>query len=208
MSKIQIRKGDYSPISAHFNASELFCKSADAPAVHPFYSELVDALEFLRSHYGTPWRATSTFRTESEERAILAKLETPFFVDVHMRGEAVDSQPVTGGPAIMADLAHQFLTGGPVFQELRRLDINGFGLYDTFIHLDVRKEKVPHRDAFGLLAHWDSRRDNSGSPWGPAFPSQKKSAGDFPSPKLTPTFNPFRANHYLTPVAVTPSHSL
>lgn len=174
MSKITLLRGNYSPISAHFNASEFFCKSADAPASHPFHSELVDAVEFLRDNYNSAWRVTSSFRTESEERAILRKLDVPFFVDVHMKGQAVDSQPAFNTLAIMRDLTKDFLTSGPVYSRLRQLGINGFGLYDTFIHLDVREEKTPHHDAFGLVAHWDSRREKAGSPWGPAFATEKK----------------------------------
>lgn len=200
MSILQIRRGDYSPISAHFNAHELYSKSSDAPAVHPFRSELVDALEYLRNHYGTPWRATSTFRTASEERAILNELHVPFFEDEHMKGEAVDSQPANNSPAIMLDLASQFLTNGPVYQELRKLGINGFGLYTRFIHLDTRTEKRPHLDVYGRVAHWDSRSNNGSSPWGVAFANQKKSVVGATVPKLNPTSPPKKLRPLMGPI--------
>ena len=176
MPKISLKSRDFSPISDHFNTAEFFSKSSDAPSSHPFYSELVDAAEYLRNHYGVPWRITSTFRTEAEERSILNRLHVPFFVDVHMMGQAFDSQPAQNSPAVMADLTREFLGAGPVYQHLRQIGINGFGLYDTFIHLDVRTAKALHKDAFGMVAHWDSRRaPATASPWGVAFAGQKKS---------------------------------
>ena len=193
MSLIHIQRGDNSPITEHFNTSEFYSKSVDAPAVHPFYSQLPESAEYLRSHYNTPWRITSTFRTEREEREILAKLQVPFFIDVHMDGEAYDSQPVTNQAAIMADLTQQFLKNGEVYQELRKIGINGFGLYDTFIHLDVRTSKAPHRDSYGLVAHWDSRRNAAGSPWGVAFANQKKSPAPAGQLNPTPTLYPHLA---------------
>lgn len=158
--------------------------------MHPFDSTLVAAVEFLRTHYGKPWRVTSSYRTESNERQILHDLHVPYFEDEHMRGNAVDSQPVEYSPAIMADLTREFFTNGPVYQHLRQIGVNGFGLYDTFIHLDVRTEKRFHRDAFGLVAHWDSRRVNAESPWGVAFSNQKKSVGVVIPPKLNPNRTP------------------
>lgn len=187
-----IKRGDYSPISAHFNTHEFYCKSVDAPLFHPLATELIDAAEYLRNHYGVRWRITSSFRTALEERQILEKLGVPFFVDEHMKGEAIDSQPESNQAAIMADLTVQFLQGGSVYQHLRQTGINGFGLYDTFIHLDVRKGQTPHADAFGRCAHWDSRRNNASSPWGVAFSNQKKSSGGTigQKPNRTQTPNP------------------
>lgn len=193
MAQIHIQRGDNTPLNPHFNTNEFYSKSVDAPAVHPFHSELVDSALYLRDHYNTAWRITSTFRTEREERQILNRLGVPFFVDVHMDGEAYDSQPAENGPVIMADLTKQFLGNGPVYQDLRQMGINGFGLYDTFIHLDVRSSKAPHRDSFGLVAHWDSRHHSAGSPWGVAFANQKKNPVRAGLLNLTPSLYPHLA---------------
>ena len=162
--------------------------------MHPFYSQLIDAAEYLRNHYGVPWRITSTFRTESQTRDIMQELKQPFFVDVHMLGQAFDSQPAENSAAVMADLANEYLKNGPVYQHLRQIGINGFGLYDTFTHLDVRSTKAPHKDAFGMVAHWDSRHQvYEPSPWGVAFANQKKSPVKAITSNPTPTRKPLSA---------------
>lgn len=157
--EIIIHKGDPKQISPHFTASEFYSHSVNAPVSHPFYSELVEAAEFLRSHFGTAWRITSTWRTEAQERFILEKAHVPFFISQHMKGRAFDSQPANMDPAIMAELVADFIANGPIYQQLRKIGINGFGVYNTFIHLDCRIDefKAQRKDAFGFVACWDQR---------------------------------------------------
>ena len=174
-----LHRGDKSPLSLHFTAAEWFSKSSDAPDSHPIYPPLVAAAEYLRTHFNTPWRLTSTFRTESEERYILKKMGVAFFVDQHMKGKAFDSHPVdTGelGTKIKAALYADFIATGPIYSALREMGITGFGIYDWGIHLDCRTDQftAQHRDAWGLVARWDSRTG-----------SKKK--GQFGGAAFTPT---------------------
>lgn len=69
----------------------------------------------------------------------------------------------------MAELAADFTTSGPIFQKLRTLGIKGFGLYDTFIHLDVRVGPCIHKDRYGAFACWDERKKKAigGATWKP-----------------------------------------
>lgn len=175
---LTIHRDDKKAISPHFNTHEFYSNSSDAPESHPLYPQLVNAAELLRNRFGA-WRITSNFRTEAHERQILAKLGTPFFVDEHMKGRAIDSQPGTADPArnaqIMKELAADFLANGNIYRALRLLGITGFGLYDTFVHLDCRDSnfKAQRRDQFGLVACWDSRRSAEKRFGGAAF-AQKK----------------------------------
>lgn len=169
-----IKPGDNSSISPHFLRSEFYSTSPasgfGAVPSHPLYPQLVAAAEILREHFNTPWRITSTFRTEAHERWILAKLKTPFFISQHMKGKAFDSQPANGDPKVLAALAADFVAGGPLYQKLRKAGICAFGIYDTFIHLDCRNDEfhAQRSDPFGLVAHWDSRSGQKKS-WGGAF---------------------------------------
>ena len=166
----QIKRGDNTKLSPHFLRSEFFSNSPDAPAQHPIYPQLVAAAEILRTYFNTPWRITSTYRTEAHERRILASLKTPFFISQHMKGKAFDSQPANRNPAILATIAKDFIAGGELYQKLRAAGITAFGLYDTFIHLDCRNDEfaAQRKDAFGFVAHWDSRTGVKKS-WGGAF---------------------------------------
>jgi hypothetical protein len=143
---LTIRKGDDTPLSKNFLASEFYSKKANAPASHAFYSELVEAVQFLRDYYDTPWRITSTYRPDSPGSQ-------------HRECRAVDSQPTDRSPVVLADLQRQLSDpSSEVFIKLRRLGITGFGIYDTFCHLDVRIIPRKHKDRFGTYAIWDDRK--------------------------------------------------
>lgn len=158
-----IKRNDTSRITPHFRTNEFYSTSPDAPAEHVIAQPVVSAAEFLRSHFNTAWRITSGYRTSAHELAICKREGLPSGLATssqHVAARAFDSQPVTNRPAIIAQLHADFLNQGPVFIQLRELGITGFGIYDTFIHLDCRDTtKVPakQQDSFGKFAFWDSR---------------------------------------------------
>lgn len=177
MSKITITKGDTTIIAPHFTAGEFHSKRPNAPASHDFYSECVEAVAYLRSHYGVPWRVTSTYRPDSVGSQ-------------HRECRAVDSQDTQSGAGhgspVMLDLVAQILNPkSEVFTQLRRLGITGFGVYDTFVHLDCRdttKFPAAHRDKLGAYALWDERSDAY-----KAAAELKKKAPQTTSPALAPS---------------------
>lgn len=151
MSKITIKRGDNSSLSSHFTAAEFFSKSSNVPASHDFYSELVEAVQFLRNHYGKPWRITSTYRPDSAGSQ-------------HRECRAVDSQDVASGhgnpsPVILDLVSNLLDPKSAIFRKLRQIGITGFGVYDTFVHLDVRTQPGAHTDSFGHFAFWDERSE-------------------------------------------------
>lgn len=159
----KIKAGDNSRISPHFLRSEFYSTSPaagfGAVPFHALYPQLVAAAEILRAHFNTPWRITSTYRNEAHERAILAAQRVPYFFSQHCQGKAFDSQPANNSPAILAAIQADFFAGGELYQKLRKAGITGFGVYDRFIHLDCRNDEfsAQRKDAFGLVAWWDSR---------------------------------------------------
>lgn len=194
MKFLTITGGDKTPLTPHFNASEFYSHSSDRPAQHPFADVLVQAAEVLRTHFGTAWRITSTFRTEADERRILKAKNKPFFVSQHMKGKAFDSQPANMDPAIMHAIWVDFTTNGPLYKQLRALGINGFGIYNTFIHLDCRSDefKAHRADTYGPVARWDSRTGAArevGNSWGVASVTNPASTttNPLPSPSPAPT---------------------
>ena len=146
MSKILIRKGDKTQIALHFTAGEFYSTSSNAPASHDFHTELVEAVSYLREYYATPWRITSTYRPDSVGSQ-------------HRECRAVDSQPANMSRTVVLDLVSQLLNPkSEVFRKLRSLGITGFGVYDTFVHLDCRTIQGKHSDTYGSFAFWDERK--------------------------------------------------
>jgi hypothetical protein len=165
--KILITKGGQKELAPHFKESEFFShQPSPGLTQHEFYTELVEAVAYLRSLYGVAWRITSTYRPDS-------------IGSQHRECRAIDSQDVNSGAGhgspVMLDLVAQLLEPtSEVFTHLRRLGINGFGVYDSFVHLDCRdtaKFPAAHVDRFGRFAFWDNR-------------TEKKKA--LPTPKLRP----------------------
>lgn len=108
-----------------------------------------------------------------------------------MRGKAFDSQPANGDPKILQAIIDDFIANGPIYQALRKLGITGFGVYNTFIHLDCRDDefKAKRKDAFGLVACWDQRpnakKKFGGAAWIPSVPPTNPTS---PKPKQPATF--------------------
>lgn len=183
--KIIIKKGDTREIAPHFTAGEFFSKQPGRHAIteHDFYSELVEAVAYLRNHYGVPWRITSTYRPDSPGSQ-------------HRECRAVDSQDTKSGAGhgspIMLDLVAQLLDStSEVFVQLRRLGIRGFGVYDSFVHLDCRLGVQKHSDKFGTFAFWDNRTNSDEQPKKKALtklaPVKKPNPPKAPAPVLRTT---------------------
>lgn len=160
-----IKKHDLSKITPHFRNNEFYTTSPDAPTEHTLAQPVISAAEFLRNHFNVPWRVTSTYRTEAHELAICKKRGYSKQLaksSQHVARRAMDSQPVTNAPAIMLQLHRDFLNRGEIFQQLREMGITGFGIYDTFIHLDCRDTatvSAAQSDHLGRFAFWDERSD-------------------------------------------------
>ncbi len=162
-----IKKGDSSQITPHFRTNEFYTTSAakgfEAPDSHGMAQPCISAAEYLRTYFGTAWRITSGFRTEAHELAICQREGMSVQLaksSQHVIGRAFDSQPANGDTEIMARIHADFLSRGELFQALRFAGITGFGIYDTFLHLDCRDTATvtaKQHDKVGRFAFWDSR---------------------------------------------------
>lgn len=118
-------------LSAHFDSKEFACKDGcgyDEPD-----KKLVDALEVLRSKAGDkPLIINSACRCQTHNKAVKGSPNSQ-----HLKGKAADVRPPTGmTTAKFAEIAEQTGLFG------------GVGIYNTFVHVDVRKGK----------ARWDYRK--------------------------------------------------
>jgi uncharacterized protein YcbK (DUF882 family) len=122
-------------LSAHFSVAEFACHDA-AHTVHAIDPKLIAGAEKLRSIVGEPIHVDSGYRTV----AYNAKQPGASPHSQHLLGKAMDVVIAGKTPAQVYEIA-------------RKLNVfTGFGLYDTFIHLDVRTPAKP-----GQIAFWDYR---------------------------------------------------
>lgn len=112
-------------LSKHFNRSEFDCKCNKCTPIAVDY-ELVNILEDIREHFGVPVKVTSSYRCESHNKAV---------------GGAKNSKHKLG---IAADIQLKGIDPMDVYSYLNSVYPNsyGFGLYNTFVHVDARSSKA------------------------------------------------------------------
>lgn len=107
----------------HFTFDELKCKGTGSLRVH---YETMDKLEQLRGFYGGPIPITSYYRSPEYNRAIGGADNS-----MHLLGRAVDVKILHGNDIGRMRLVHLATVAG----------FRGFGLYDTFNHIDTGKTR-------------------------------------------------------------------
>ena len=147
MAFIEINKGSDYQLKPNFKEFEFYSKCMDSPQKHFLDYNLPNAVQFLRDKYETPIRITSTNRTPNCN--ILSGRSSRSY---HLEGKAIDFQFTQNNKEILKQIYSDFASRGEVYQNLKQLGINGFGFYNTFIHLDTRPKET----------YWDNTNSDFG----------------------------------------------
>lgn len=111
-------------VTPHFKVREFACSDgSDVVFVAP---SLVDILEAIRVHFGRPVKVTSGYRTVSYN----ASIKNSSKKSQHCNGLAADIQVEGHTPVEVYNYACSLLG-----------DHGGVGIYNTFVHVDVRASK-------------------------------------------------------------------
>ena len=111
-------------VTPHFKVREFACNDGSDPV---FISQaLADILENIRVHFGRPVTITSGYRTVSYN----AGLKNSSKKSQHCNGLAADIKVEGHTPKEVYDYACSLLG-----------DHGGVGIYNTFVHVDVRATK-------------------------------------------------------------------
>ena len=111
-------------ITEHFRVYEFACK--DGSDVVFISTALVEILENIRQHFGAAVTVTSGYRTVSYNKTVSGSASA----SQHCSGLAADIKVAGVSPDRVADYAEQLLGSH-----------GGVGIYDTFVHVDVRANK-------------------------------------------------------------------
>lgn len=111
-------------VSEHFSFSEFKCH--DNSRVVVLNNELVSVLETIRKHYNKPVIINSGYRTVAYNSAL--KNSSP--KSQHTHGNAADIRINGVTPLALYNWLNSFYHNSL-----------GIGLYDTFVHVDVREGK-------------------------------------------------------------------
>ena len=117
-------------VTPHFKVREFACNDGSDPV---FISQaLADILENIRVHFGKPVHINSGYRTVSYNESVDGSSST----SQHCNGLAADIKVEGHTPKEVYDYACSLLG-----------DHGGVGIYNTFVHVDVRASK----------SRWDKR---------------------------------------------------
>lgn len=133
---LSIRKESTELVTPNFQQRELFNPKVGGTE-HPLSRQVVVAVQVVRDYFGVPIGINSTYRNYVPTGAgvVDAASKSP-----HMLAQAVDFRFMADED--QADNIHiairdDFASKGPLFRQLWAVGARGFGVYDTFIHLDT-----------------------------------------------------------------------
>lgn len=109
-------------LSLNFRVKEFACKDGSDPIF--IDSELVDILQKIRNHFKKPVIITSAYRTPIYNNKVGSGTYSQ-----HLYGRAADIKISGVSPGKVAKYAETLLDKG------------GIGVYNTFVHIDVRSVK-------------------------------------------------------------------
>ncbi len=149
-----ITKGNTTPIfpGANFTQAEIYNGSfGHVGNSFNMSDKTLQAAQIIRNYYKVPFKVNASLRTAAHD---ISKGRSG--TGTHTKGMAIDIAPTTNKEAILVDYHNQILTQGPLYQQLRLAGIGGFGLYDTFLHIDSRTAGSK-KDNLGSYSLWDQR---------------------------------------------------
>ncbi len=134
----------YTKVSKYFTLEE-FKKASfgDNITSIPISLNLLYAMDYLREILGKPIIINSHFRTVAHE---IRKGRSGR--SQHTLGKAVD----LSGTGLVDLIDRAIKEKNEVYEKLRELGVNAFGIYDNFVHIDVRPKKL-----LGGIYYWDKR---------------------------------------------------
>lgn len=112
-------------VSKNFKVKEFACTDGSDPIF--IDSALVELLQKIRTHFGKAVTITSAYRTPTRNKAVGGTTYSQ-----HLYGRAADIR-LSGGisPKTVAAYIEKLLP-----------NTGGIGVYDTFVHVDVRSKKA------------------------------------------------------------------
>lgn len=114
-------------LSANFKVREFACTDGSDPIF--IDSDLVDILQKIRAHFGKPVTINSAYRTPGKNKACGGTTYSQ-----HLYGKAADIKISGVAPETVATYAEKLMPKS-----------GGIGIYNAFVHVDVRSTRARWR---------------------------------------------------------------
>jgi uncharacterized protein YcbK (DUF882 family) len=118
------------------------------------------AAQIIRDYYKKAVRITSSYRTSTHQKLLVARGLSAANHSQHEEGKAIDLQFIENGKQLHNQLVNDLVNQGEIWHLLRQAGITGIGVYDSFVHLDCRNSGFlkATTDHYGKYAFWDLRK--------------------------------------------------
>lgn len=153
-----VRKGNTNNLTKNFTEKEVFDASFGTENLSSFEisKKTLDAYQLIRDYFNVPMKLTATYRTKEHD---ISKGRSG--TGAHPQRIGIDAVFLKDNTDNLLKFHAEVDNKGNLYKELRKLGINGIGLYDNFIHLDSRTKAnnlpMSISDEFGSLSVWDNR---------------------------------------------------
>ena len=146
-NKFRVISRSKKKITKNFTQREFFSKCKNA-GKHYLHSDLIVVAQKLRDYYNSPIKITSSYRSHSCNLKAKGASRSK-----HLTGRALDLKFVdqTTQERFINDLKNK--RGG--YYLLIYNNVTGIGVYDSHVHLDVRKGKLAFWDYTGMMLDTD-----------------------------------------------------
>jgi len=146
-----IEKNNNKQISNNFTSDEYYNASfGNVGDSFEYSNAVINGAQIIREFFARALKPTSTYRTSEHDKS------------KGRSGTGAHTQRLAGDFSFNDEetllLYHsQILNKGELYQQLRQAGINGFGLYDNFLHIDGRAGGNQPDEINGSFAFWDKR---------------------------------------------------
>lgn len=131
-----------------YDATKVPKKQKEQLTEIPIDKRLIDVFQLLRDTLGKPIKPTSAYRSPEWE-----DMKKRFGSRrIHTEAKALDMQ----GKGLVKLVSDAYDKKNDLYTELRALGVTSYGIYDTFVHLDVDHRKHDQTDRY-----WYKRKKKS-----------------------------------------------
>lgn len=127
-------------VTKNFNTQEVINASRFTGTTFEIDNRLIPIAQYLRDRLGVPITINSAYRDEAGNKEVGGVKNSQ-----HLHGNAFD----LSGKGLVSFITHAFENKTSDWYHLVTLGVNGLGLYDTFVHFDVRD---------GGFAYWNKKK--------------------------------------------------
>jgi len=146
----------------HPNADNDLTNQSGFPDVFYIPLKLGVSIQHIRDFYNVPVRVTSTARTQVFNSSLTGSASSSKHILKFVGGKFIcnavdwDFNNSESESNLLGSYIKDVLAKGTLYNTLRQNGITGFGLYNSFMHVDTRDTDFTFQDDYGPFTYWNN----------------------------------------------------